>query len=247
MELQQLIYNETLKWAKEAKLTLTEHEDASCIQLRDLPKWIDRNKLKRTMENFPTYGVREQGLIYIKYLPYLLSRLDVHKIKNPLDRDRIRELLERFGFMIPDTPLHTVYFVEFLAKEDQARYCKIGFTATSMKTRLNTLNRRQQIGEIAVDGTIKVVDSIKTGEIAVNDLEYAIKTSVADLRIKKFENGITVGKSEIYKLTPELLKLINSLKDKFCETRFKTQQLELTELEVSLDDHDTVASCGREQ
>ena len=214
MELQKLIYNETLKWAKEVGFSVENHEDEPCIRLRDLSRWIDNSgkkdvTLKNFMKNCPEYGIpsrRSQWVIRIKYLPYLLSRFGIGRISNPVERYKIRGLLERFGFQIPNHPPHRVYFVKFCSKADGQEYCKIGITSTAMETRLVSL--RQQIGQLAVDRKLKVLGVIKEDDAAA--LESQIKNQYSCLRVDNFVNGPMVGKKEIYKLTPKLHEFIKS-------------------------------------
>ena len=146
MKLRQLIYDETLKWLREVDIEISDYNGNSCIQLKELSKWIDDSgkkevRLKGILQDTPAYGVSKKALIYIKYLPYLLNRFDVHRITNPEERNNICGFLKRIGFMVPEAPPHKLYFVEFEAKEDNKRYIKIGYTTTSMKTRLNSIRQ----------------------------------------------------------------------------------------------------------
>lgn len=214
MGLQQLIYQETLKWTKEAEFSIKKYNGDQCVLLGELSRWIDDSgkkdvTLKSFMKNCPEYGIQlepSQWVIRIKYLPYLISRFGIGRISNPVERDKIRELLERFGFQIPNHPPHKVYFVKFCSKADKKEYCKIGITSTAMETRLISL--RQQIGRLAVDRKLEVLGVIKDNDAAA--LESKIKEQFACLRVDNFEDGSTVGKREIYKLTAELHKFIKS-------------------------------------
>lgn len=214
MRLQQLIYEETLKWMKEECLPIEENGNDSCVRLRDLSRWIDESgkmdtTLKRFIKNCPEYGfqlTRSKWLIRIKYLPYLVSRFGIGRITDKKVRDKICEILERFGFLIPEHPPHRVYFIKFCGKMDTEKYCKIGITSTAMETRFNSI--RQQISPIAVPGSIEILGGIKTDDAA--NLESKIKEKFACLRADNFEDGSTVGKKEIYKLTSELCEFIKS-------------------------------------
>ena len=212
MGLQHLIYEETQKWTEEAGFSSENYNGDSCIQLCDLSRWIDDSgkkdvTLKGFMENCPEYGIRlpsSQWVIRIKYLPYLISRFGIGRISNPAERDKIRGLLERFGFQIPNHPPHRVYFVRFCSEVDGKEYCKIGITSTAMKTRLISL--RQQIGRLAVDRELEVLGVIEDNDAAA--LESKIKEKFASLRVNNFEDGSTVGKKEIYQMTSELHEYI---------------------------------------
>ena len=214
MGLQQLIYQETLKWTKEAGFSIKKYNGDQCVLLGELSRWIDESgkkdvTLKNFMKNCPEYGIQlepSQWVIRIKYLPYLISRFGIGRISNPAERDKIRGLLERLGFQIPNHPPHRVYFVRFSSKVDEKEYCKIGITSTSTKTRLISL--RQQIGILAVDRKLEMLGIIEDNDAAA--LEFEIKEKFASLRADNFEDGSTVGKKEIYKLTSELREFINS-------------------------------------
>ena len=214
MGLQHLIYEETRKWTKEAGFSIKNHDGDSCIQLGDLSRWIDDSgkkdvTLKGFMENCPEYGIQSecsQWMIRIKYLPYLISRFGIGRISNPAERDKIRGLLERFGFQIPNHPPHRVYFVRFCSEVDRKEYCKIGITSTTMKTRFNSI--RQQISPLAVKGSLKILGEIETDDAA--NLESKIKDRFASSRVNNFVDGSMVGKREIYKLTCELREFIES-------------------------------------
>ena len=220
MELQQLIYDETLKWARESGFTPKTFNDDLCIQLHDLSQWVDgshnaKNRFKGSLKDCPEFGDPEQDLIFIRYLPYFLVRY------NPRDaqvRNKIRGLLERFGFTSPDPPIHKVYFIKFQDKEDGEIYCKIGSTTTSIETRLNS--SRQQIGKLAVDGKVDLIGVIETNK--ANVLESVIQEHFSQYRVEKYKNQSTVGKEEIYKLPESSRRLIDDLKNKFCETRSDT-------------------------
>ena len=214
MELQELIYEETLKWLKEECLPIEEYDNDSCVPLRELSRWIDESgkmdtTLKRFIKNCPEYGsqlTRSKWLICIKYLPYLVSRFGISRITDKNVRDKICEILERLGFLIPEHPLHRVYFIKFCGKMDRKEYCKIGITSTAMETRFNSA--RQQIRPIAVRGSLEILGEIETDDAA--NLESKIKEKFACLRADNFEDGSTVGKKEIYKLTNELREFIKS-------------------------------------
>ncbi|MCY3549372.1 MAG: hypothetical protein OXH39_02850 [Candidatus Poribacteria bacterium] len=212
MGLQQLIYKETLRWMKEECLSIQKCNGDLYVPLCELSSWIDDSgkkdvTLKGFMENCPEYGIQSecsQWMIRIKYLPYLISRFGIGRISNPAERDKIRGLLERFGFQIPNHPSHQVYFVRFCSEADRKEYCKIGITSTAMKTRLISL--RQQIGKLAVDRELEVLGVIEDNDAAA--LESKIKEKFASLRVNNFENGSTVGKKEIYQMTSELHEYI---------------------------------------
>ena len=116
--------------------------------------------------------------------------------------------------MIPRTPPHKFYFVEFYAKEDKKRYIKIGYTTTSMKTRLKSI--RQQFRTLAVDDSIKIAGIIKKTMNDIKVVEKQIKERLTSFRVKQFETGTMVGKTEIYNLSSEC---IGELIEEFCETR----------------------------
>lgn len=221
MKLEKLIYDETLKWVKETIPCIEKYNGNLCVRLEDLSQWIDdsgkkKNRLIGILKDSPSYGVCEEGLIYIKYLPYLLCRFDVHRVTNLEERERIQGFLERIGFMIPKTPPHKFYFVEFYAKEDKKRYIKIGYTTTSMKTRLRSI--RQQFRPLAVNGSIKIVGIIKKMMNDITIVEKQIKERLTSFRVTQFETGTMVGKTEIYNLSSEC---IDGLIEEFCETRIK--------------------------
>ena len=214
MRLQQLIYEETLKWMKEECLPIEEHDKDLCVPLRELSRWIDESgkmdtTLKRFIKNCPEYGsqlTRSKWLIRIKYLPYLVSRFGISRITDKNVRDKICEILERFGFLIPERPLDRVYFIKFCGKMDREDYCKIGITSTATETRFNSV--RQQISPIAVRGSIEILGEIKADDAA--NLESEIKEQFASVGVDIFMDESTVGKTEIYELTPELYQFIKS-------------------------------------
>ena len=214
MGLQQLIYQEALKWTKEAGFSIEKYNGDQCVLLGELSRWIDESgrmdtTLKRFIKNCPEYGfrlTRSKWLIRIKYLPYLVSRFGISRITDKNVRDKIYEILERFGFLIPERPLDRVYFIKFCGKMDREEYCKIGITSTAMETRFNSA--RQQIRPIAVRGSLEILGEIKTDDAA--NLESKIKEKFACLRVDNFEDVSTVGKKEIYKLTNGLREFIKS-------------------------------------
>lgn len=197
---------------EEECLPIEEYNRDLCVPLRELSRWIDESgrmdiTLRRFIRDCPEYGfrlTRSKWLIRIKYLPYLVSRFGIGRIADKKVRDKICGLLERFGFQIPDHPPHQVYFVKFHSKADKILYCKIGITSTAMETRLISL--RQQIGRLAVDGKLEVLGVVEENDAAT--LESKIKEQFASLRVDDFEDGSTVGKKEIYKLTRELREFI---------------------------------------
>jgi hypothetical protein len=214
MELQRLIYEETKRWIEEECLPIKKCNGDLCVPLRKLSRWIDESGKKDTtlrdfMKNCPEYGIplrHSQWVIRIKYVPYLISRFGIGRISNPAERDKIRGLLERFGFQIPNHPPHRVYFVRFCSEVDKEEYCKIGITSTAMKIRFNSI--RQQISPLAVKGSLEILGEIETDDAA--NLESEIKEQFASFRVNNFVDGSTVGKREIYKLTSELCEFIKS-------------------------------------
>ena len=163
MGLQWLIYCEALKLVEDAGLCIEEHKGDLCVTLCELSRWIDKSgkkdsTLKRFIKDCPEYGfklTRFKWLIRIKYLPYLVSRFGIGRIRDKKVRDRIRETLERFGFQIPEHPPHRVSFIKFRSKFDKKEYCKIGITSTAMETRFDSA--RQQIRPLAVDGSLDIL------------------------------------------------------------------------------------------
>ena len=214
MELQQLVYCEVLKLVEEAGLCIEEYKKDLCVTLRELSQWIDKSgrkdhTLKRFIKDCPEYGfqvTRSKWLIRIKYLPYLVSRFGIGRITDKKVREKIREILERLGFLIPEHPPYRVYFVKFRSKTDELEYCKIGITSTAMETRFNSV--RQQISPLAVNGSLEILCEIEKDDAA--NLESKIKERFASFRVNNFADGSTVGKREIYKLTCELREFIES-------------------------------------
>lgn len=214
MRLQQLIYCEALKLVEEADLCIEKHKDDLCVTLRELSRWIDESgkrdtTLKRFIKDCPEYGfqvTRSKWLIRIKYLPYLVSRFGIGRIKDKNVRDKIYEILERFGFLIPEYPPHRVYFIKFCRTVDEKKYCKVGSTSTAMETRFRSF--RQQIRPIAVRGSLEILGEIETDDAA--SLESEIKERFAAVSVDIFMDESTVGKTEIYELTPELYQFIKS-------------------------------------
>lgn len=210
MKLQQFIYDETLKWVKESKFKPKEYNDKLCIRLHDLVEYFGgstKASFENKLKNFPGYGDPEQELICIKYLPYFLAQYTPRDVSV---RDKIHATLKKIGFMIPTLPVPKIYFIKFRDKDDGEMLCKIGWTSTSMETRLNSI--RQQVGKLA-DGEPELIAVIETPD--AGNLESKIKKFFDKDRVNKFSTMSTVGKEEIYKLTPELLKLIRALKEKY--------------------------------
>ncbi|MXV83101.1 hypothetical protein F4X88_07455 [Candidatus Poribacteria bacterium] len=214
MELQQLIYCEALKLVEEAGLCIEEHKKDLYVTLRELSQWIDESgrkdhTLKRFIKDCPEYGfqvTRSKWLIRIKYLPYLVSRFGIGRITDKKVRDKIREILERFGFLIPEHPPHRVYFITFRGKRDQKKYCKVGITSTAMETRFNSV--RQQIRSLTMEDSLEILGEIETDDAA--SLESLIKEQFASVRADTFIGSSTVGKKEIYELNRELYQFIKS-------------------------------------
>ena len=211
MKLQQVIFDETLKWVKESGFTTTEYNDELYIGLDDLARCFGgstKASFKNKLKNIPGYGEPKQELIFIKYLPYFLAQYTPRNIQI---QDKIHETLKRLGFVIPDYPPPKLYFIEFRDKENGEKYCKMGWTSTSIETRLNSIC--QQIGKLA-DGKFEKIAVIETPKALC--LEKQLKKILAPDRVTKFSTGATVGKEEIYRLTPKLYNLIMTLKVEHC-------------------------------
>ncbi|RKU05900.1 hypothetical protein C6501_19375 [Candidatus Poribacteria bacterium] len=210
MKLQEFIFDETFKWVKESNFITKKYNDELYIQLHDLAQYFGgatKTSFENKLKNVPGYGDPEQNLICIKYLPYFLAQYTPRDVSV---RDKIHATLKRIGFMIPTLPVPKLYFIKFCDKDNGEMLCKIGWTSTSIQTRLNS--SRQQVGKLA-NGEYELITYIET--LDAGNLEEEIREDFGKDRVDKFDPMSTVGKGEIYKLTLELHERINILKDRY--------------------------------
>lgn len=236
LDLQNLLYEEILKWMHEHRFSsvrlhrfssvpLYEDDGLLCIKFDDLIRWMDHSQnakrmLKSKLNDCPTFGDSDTGLILLKYLPCFIASY-TPQANAPLRR-KIDTLLERFGFMRPETPIEKVYFFEFRATDDYRlasgveMYCKIGSTKNLIDTRFGSF--RQQFRSVAERDTLQCIGS---GYIESNDasiLEEKIKADLICYHTDIFSDTSIVGKEECYELTSRLRDFLFAIVEKGCYT-----------------------------
>lgn len=218
MNLQELIYQATLKWCISEGFEIYEIRDEQCIHVESLSSYFGApiSSLRHILKNTPDYGDPDQKLVYIKHLPHFLCR---YTSQSDDVLNKVYEVIGNFGIAAPLKLPTRLYFYKFVEKETGKLYFRMGFTRVLLDTRMNS--DFQQVGKHA-QGELELIDFIETRDIYA--LEYQLKERFKPHRVTKFDEGPTVGKESIYLLTSECEQLIKEAKRTHCKTHWVSHQ-----------------------